>query len=248
MKYIFILFIVLFLQAFSYGYNLKSGIDLTKENLSNDQHYTTINVYTSSRIENNVILGNFQSYQKNGAIDSTFSIGGYYNGIDRLYIFSLLSFTPNSVNVSKDSLEFEAGYNLVKPLILVFNYKYQEFSQDTVNTYTPGFDYYFSFPAWMIFRFYSPFSSSGAKSSACLLKLFYEFNPRLRTYVGYASGSEAYRDNSTSSIFSFTAQTPMAGLQYTFSDLFIVKLDLSHQRRDNGVTNTIFNIGNASIW
>lgn len=230
------------------GFAAKIEIDNSKETLTNGQLYSTTNLYLSSEFESNTLVFHFQNSDRNGNIDNIYALGGYFNLSKELYAYVNLFTNPAPNALPKDAVEFEAGWAGIKPWVITGNYRRRNYPSLHVETYGIGTDYYLPFPAWIYLRGYLSKSSDDTTSSSAIIKLFSDTFDRTRIYVGYATGSEAYKDISTAAVFGFNANTPMIGIRYQLSDCYTIKADLSKEYRSNNVDNTLVGLGVSATW
>ncbi|MFA5105136.1 MAG: YaiO family outer membrane beta-barrel protein [Candidatus Margulisiibacteriota bacterium] len=236
------------LTAVSFADAPKFEFDYTKETLSNGQYYNTSYFYVTKKTANNTMVISVQNSDRNGAKDTSFSLGDYFDISSELYGYINTIINPSPNVLPQNSLELEAGWSRLKPAVLIANYKRRNYPSLFVEIYGIGTDYYFIFPGWLYARIYCSKSSDGITTTSGVTKIFYEPNEKLRLYIGYATGSEAYKDISSAAVFGFKANTPMAGVQYKINDNYGIKADISREYRDSGVIDSLLNIGAFSQW
>lgn len=227
---------------------LKIEYDQTKENLSTGQYNYLSTLYLIDKKEKATLIYSLEKYDRYEEQDALFSIGGYYNWNKKIYTYLRTAYNADPRLVPGTILEGEFGYTIFKPLILVGNYRFQSYPERAIDVYSLGFDYYFNFPAWLLARHMIIHSSDSTHAVAGYLKLFYEFDSKLRAYLGYASGDEAYRIDTPEEIGGFNTLAALAGLQYRFWEGFGLKLDLAAEHRSNGIHNDIVNLGIFNEW
>lgn len=226
----------------------KAGFDYTKENASNGVLINTYNVFFEKAFSGNKLGLNVIRSERNGKDDITLSAGltNYFRPDQ--YIFGSLSIAPTPTYVPRNTIKIEYGNSFIPSYVLVAGYELRDYTSATINSFMAGFDYYPSLPLWMVVRYQMFRSSDGTDSGSYYFKLYSDITDRLRAYIGYAFGSEAYLDVPTSTVIGFSGPTPMAGVQYKFTGTFTGRLDLSSQTRDNGVVNTVMNLGGSFEW
>jgi YaiO family outer membrane protein len=227
----------------------KIEISHTFENLSNQQRNTATNLYYFNNFKHFSFESNLEISRRNSREDIIISAGTYHAINQTLYLHLKAGLSPSPQSLPASEYALEAGWAAIAPWVLIANYKIRNYaSGTTVNIYSPGFDYYFPFPAWLSARYFIADSSDGTTSHSGLIKLFYQPDKSLRAYIGFATGSEIYRDTSSSSIFGFNADTPMLGIQYKLNKHWGIKTDLSKENRNTGVVNNIVSLGSFFEW
>ncbi len=225
------------------------GLDFTKENLSTGQTNALTGLYLKNKLGQTTIIGNFEVSDRSNARDIIGSLGAYHNLTDTLYAYLNVSLSPTQLIAPSTALETELAWGLLSPFVFVANYRLRHYpNSPNINIYSPGIDWYLPFSTWLAARYYAAYTAEGVSASSWVLKLFYEPVPEFRGYVGYASGSEAYRDIPTPNIISFFANTPLLGFKYKINDRFGIKVDLAWENRDNGTSVLIGHLGTFAEW
>ncbi|OGC25167.1 hypothetical protein A2291_01955 [candidate division WOR-1 bacterium RIFOXYB2_FULL_42_35] len=248
-KTLFWLFVLIcFFSQASFAQRLE--FDYTKETLSNGQLNLSYKYILVSELpDNTFVLGLlFSDYNNNKNKDVLVSLGVYHNFSQALYLYVNGTYNTSPSLLVSSAFEAEVGYSVAKPWVFVANYKRRNFLQSFLDTYSPGLDYYLPFPGWISARYYVSKASDSTMSNSSSIKLFYEPNDFARIYLGYASGNEAYKDISLATTFAFNSTTTMAGIKIELKKGLSLKLDISREIRDNGVTGLSTNYGVAYQW
>ncbi len=127
--------------------------DYSVENISNGQNNSYTSLYLSQRYNNKEFLGALVVSNIISNLDTTAYAGGYYY-LDSAYFFVNLGITPQAKNVASAIFELETGFDANQNLTLTGYYRFQNYNDGQVNTYAPGFNYYFGQFDWTVCRFY----------------------------------------------------------------------------------------------
>ncbi len=225
------------------AFALKYEFDYATENISSGDYNRYLSLVVSQKNDAVTLIGNLSATRISGSDDLSFFLGGYNDLSDQLYAYLNLGLSPTARSVALFSLEGELGRDLTDILTLVGSAKFQVYNGYTVYTLSPGFNYYFAFPNWLVGRYYFARSSDRVVYDSWYVKYYrLFFDARLRAYLGLGSGSLASPVGRLLA-GSYNSSVVLGGLRFRFSDEAFGIFDLSSEKRDNGVTDNFISFG-----
>lgn len=227
---------------------IRTEFDFTAENLSSGQNNRYYDLNLSDKVNDKTSwIGDITISDINGAGDATIAYGQRIRLDGRNYVYANAAFSPSHTTVPLLMLEGETGLEISEAALFVGYLRFQQYTESNVTTISPGLNYYFDFPGWLMMRYYLLSAVKQTVQNSWLIKYYHLIDPKFQVDFGLGSGNLA-SSRGRFEVNSYQSTTLLVGAKYSITGGAGLLADYSFEKRDNGVTDNLLTLGFFADW
>jgi len=226
---------IIFLVLFSILSAGKVEVSTEQEHLSDNTHNQTNMIYLEQKTNKFTLFAEGYKYYRYETHDNFAALGYYHDLPSNIYYMLKVGSSGSYIITPLKEYTAEIGYGGIKPYVFVYNHRTQHYRSLTADIRSGGIDYYFSFPAWLVYRSYTATNTDKGSGSAWYAKFYYQFSEKLKVYGGYTEGAEFSLIETTGAYSEYGEAMGLAGAEIKINNDLGLKINMASGKRNNSV-------------